>query len=119
MEVDANTTLFRRSDPADTMYFVETGRLNVILEGESGETTRLRNIRSGTVVGEISMYLRAQRTAHVVTEQKCVLYRLTLDALGKMEKQDPETASALHEWVARLLAERMADNTRAIRALLD
>lgn len=119
MEVEANTPLFRRGDPADTMYFVETGRLNVILESDGGETTRLRNIRSGTVVGEISMYLRAQRTAHVVTEQKCVLHRLTLDALDKMETQDPETASALHEWVARLLAERMADNTRAIRALLD
>jgi CRP-like cAMP-binding protein len=70
-------------------------------------------------VGEISMYLRSPRTAHVVTEQPCVLYQLTLEALGKMEAQDPETASALHEWVARLLAERMADNTRAMRALLD
>jgi sulfate permease, SulP family len=119
MEVGANTTLFRRGDESDTMYFVETGRLNVILEGESGEMTRLRNIRSGTVVGEISMYLRSPRTAHVVTEQPCVLYQLTLEALGKMETQDPETASALHEWVARLLAERMADNTRAMCALLD
>jgi SulP family sulfate permease len=119
MNVGANTTLFRRGDESDTMYFVETGRLNVILESEGGEITRLRNIRSGTVVGEISMYLRSPRTAHVVTEQACVLYQLTLEALNKMETQDPETASALHEWVARLLAERMADNTRAIRALLD
>jgi sulfate permease, SulP family len=119
LEVETNTTLFRRGDPSTTMYFVEAGRLNVILEGKNGEITRLRNIRSGTVVGEISMYLRSPRTAHVVTEQPCVLYQLTLEALGKMEAQDPETASALHEWVARLLAERMADNTRAMRALLD
>ena len=36
-----------------------------------------------------------------------------------MESQDPDVASALHEWIARLLAERMADNNRAIEALLD
>jgi SulP family sulfate permease len=119
MEVDSGVTLFRRGDEADAMYFVESGRLNVILESANGEITRLRNIRSGTVVGEISMYLRHQRTADVVAEQKCVLYRLSLEALSKMEAQDAETAAALHQWVARLLAERMADNTRAVRALLD
>jgi sulfate permease, SulP family len=90
MEVETNTTLFRRGDPSNTMYFVETGRLNVILEGESGEMTRLRNIRSGTVVGEISMYLRSPRTAHVVTEQKCVLYRLTLEHWVKWKRKTPK-----------------------------
>ena len=119
MEVAANVALFRRGDPADAMYFVEAGRLNVILQGDDGETTRLRNIRSGTVAGEISMYLRSPRTADVITEQPCVLFRLTLESLARMEEQDAETASALHEWVARLLAERMADNTRALLALLD
>ena len=33
--------------------------------------------------------------------------------------QDPDVASALHEWIARLLAEHMTDNNRAIEALLD
>lgn len=119
MEVESNTTLFRRGDPPKAMYFVEMGRLNVILETEEGEITRLRNVRSGTVVGEVGLYLKSPHTANVITEQKSVLYRLTIDSMKQMEKQDPEVASALHEWIARLLAERMADNTRAVEALLD
>lgn len=119
MEVENNTTLFRRGDPPKAMYFVEMGRLNVILETEEGEITRLRNVRSGTVVGEVGLYLKSPHTANVITEQKSVLYRLTIDSMKQMEKQDPEVASALHEWIARLLAERMADNTRAVEALLD
>lgn len=119
MEVDANVYLMRRGDPPEAMYFIESGRLNVLLETDQGEMTRLRNVRSGTVVGEVGIYLKGERTANVVTEQKSVLYRLTTNAMKQMESQDPETASALHEWIARLLAERMADNARAIEALLD
>ncbi len=119
MEVESNTTLFRRGDLPQAMYFVEMGRLNVILETGEGEITRLRNVRSGTVVGEVGLYLKSLHTANVITEQKSVLYRLTIDSMKQMEKQDPEVASALHEWIARLLAERMADNTRAVEALLD
>ena len=36
-----------------------------------------------------------------------------------METHDPDVASAMHKWIARLLAERMADNNRSIEALLD
>jgi hypothetical protein len=36
-----------------------------------------------------------------------------------MEKKDPEVAALLHQWIASLLAERLADNNRTIEALLD
>ena len=119
MEVEENFYLMRRGDPPESMYFIESGRLNVLIETAEGEMTRLRSIRSGTVVGEVGMYLKGERTANVVAAQKSVLYRLSVDSMKTMEAQDPEVASALHEWIARLLAERMADNNRSIEALLD
>lgn len=118
IEVDENFYLMRRGDPTESMYFIESGRLNVQLETPEG-ITRLRSIRSGTVVGEVGLYLKGNRTANVVTIQKSVLYRLHLDSMQKMEAEAPEVAAALHQWIARLLAERMADNARAIEALLD
>jgi hypothetical protein len=36
-----------------------------------------------------------------------------------MERNDPELAAYLHQWMAHLLAERLADNNRTIEALLD
>lgn len=119
MEVPENSYIIRRGDAPDSMYFIESGRLNVQLESEDGEIMRLRSIRSGTVVGELGLYLKGERTANVVTTQKSVLYRLQLDSMKKMETQDPDVASALHEWIARQLVERMTDNNRAIEALLD
>jgi SulP family sulfate permease len=119
VEADTNTTLMRRGDPSDAMYFLEAGRLNIQLETADGEIIRLRSLRSGTVVGEIAMYLNSPRTADVITMQKSVLYRLTSDALARMEAEDPPTASALHEWIAKQMAERLADNNNTIEALLD
>jgi SulP family sulfate permease len=119
MELDGGVYLMRRGDAPDAMYFIESGRLNVLIETDQGEMTRIRSIRSGTVIGELGLYLRTERTANVVTEQKSVLYKLNFEAMKKMEAENPDVASALHEWIARLLAERMADNNRAIEALLD
>ena len=65
------------------------------------------------------MYLGNTRTASVVADRGSIVYRLTKDVLKKMEKEDPEVAALLHQWIASLLAERLADNNRTIEALLD
>ncbi len=118
-DADTNVTLMRRGDPSDSLYFIESGRLNIQLETADGEVIRLRSLRGGTVVGEIAMYLNSPRTADVITTQRGVLYRLTSDALARMEAESPPTAAALHEWIARQMAERLADNNNTIEALLD
>ncbi|RJP47711.1 MAG: STAS domain-containing protein [Anaerolineaceae bacterium] len=119
VEAEAAQTLMRRGEASDAMYFVESGRLNIELTTPDGEVIRLRSIRSGTVIGEMGLYLHQPRTADVVTLQPSVLYRLDADALMRMEAEQPQTAAALHEWIALMLAERLSDNNRAIEALLD
>jgi len=131
-EVGEGYCLMRRGEASDGLYFIESGQLIAQIsadggpEGESvnwesgpGKTIRLRAMRAGTVVGEVSMYLRTPRTASVVTSKPSILYHLTLEALQKMEEEDPVLASAFHEFIARLLAERLSDNTRTIQALCD
>lgn len=119
LEAESDFTLMKRGDPPDEMYFIEAGRLNIQISNADGEVIRLRSVRSGTVVGEMGMYLKGARSADVVTSQPSVLYRLTSASLKEMEERDPQVAAALHEWIARLLAERLADNNRAIEALMD
>ena len=65
------------------------------------------------------MYLANERTASVVADRPSVVYRLSRSALIEMEKNDTKVAALLHHWIARLLAERLADNNRTIEALLD
>ena len=118
-EVEEGEYLMRQGDQPDEMYFIEAGLVSAQLELPDGKILRLRSIRGGTTVGEMGMYLGNTRTASVVANRKSVVYRLSKNALNKMEKDDPKVAALLHHWIARLLAERLADNNRTIEALLN
>ena len=118
-EVPQGEYLMRQGDPPTEMYFVEGGLVTVQLEGADGQVVRLRSIRGGATVGEMGLYLGAVRTASVVAGRPSTVYRLSADALQDMRLHDPEVAALLHEWIARLLAERLAANNRTIEALLE
>jgi sulfate permease, SulP family len=118
-EVKQGEYLMREGDPPTEMYFIEGGLVTAQLEFPDGQILRLRTIRGGATVGEMGLYLGTVRTASVIAARSSSVYRLSAQALKEMREQDPEVAALLHEWVARLLAERLADNNRTIEALMD
>jgi SulP family sulfate permease len=100
------------------MYFIESGQVKAELELPDGKALRLRTMHSGSVVGEIGLYLGGARTASIVTTQPSTLYRLSASALEQMKVEDPEVAMGLHQWIARLLAERLSYTNRTLEALM-
>jgi SulP family sulfate permease len=129
-EVEEGYYLMRQGEASDGLYFIESGQLiaEISTGGEpsekdmssgAGKRIRLRAMRPGTVVGEVSLYLGIPRTASVVTSKPSKLYFLSSEALRRMEEKKPELASAFHQFIARLLAERLSDNSRTIQALSD
>ena len=118
-ELNQDEYLIYQGDQPDEMYFIEAGLVTAQLELPDGNIMRLKSMRGGTTVGEMGMYLGNTRTASVVADRPSIVYRLSKEALKEMEKKDPEIAALLHQWIARLLAERLAENNRTIEALLD
>lgn len=117
--LDAGAVLVRQGDPPDDVFVLESGRLTVELRTSDGARMRLRSMRPGVVVGEIALYTDMPRTADVVAEEPSVVLRISRDAIGRMESNDPELAAALHRWLATTLAERLNDTLRAYDALLE
>jgi len=118
-ELNQDEYLIYQGDQPDEMYFIEAGLVTAQLELPDGNIMRLKSMRGGTTVGEMGMYLGNTRTASVVADRPSVVYRLSKEALKEMETRDPEIAALLHQWIASLLAERLAENNRTIEALLD
>jgi SulP family sulfate permease len=118
-EIGVGEYLMRQNEPSDEMYFVESGLVSVELELPNQKRLRLRSIRGGATVGEMGIYLGGLRTASVVAARHSVVYRLSSESLKEMGTKEPEIAALLHEWIARLLAERIADNNRMFEALME
>ena len=111
--------LMRKGDPPTEMYFILSGLVSIQIELPGGKLLRLRSIRGGATVGEMGLYLGASRTADAVVSQPGLVYCLSASSLKEMSEKDPEAASYLHEWVAKLLAERVTVSNRTIEALME
>ncbi len=119
VETKAGDVVVRQGDASDAMYFIESGRVDVLLQGDGAEVLRLRSMTAGAVIGEVGFYLKQARTASIVVTEPGVLQRLSLDALQKMEATDPHTASALHMFITCALSDRLSTTNRVIQELLD
>jgi sulfate permease, SulP family len=110
--------LIHQGDEADRLFFIEMGIVSTYLELGNHERIRLRTLGLGTAVGELGLYTGAKRTASIIADSPVTAYCLTRDALSRMKEKEPELAATFHEFIARLLSERLIATDRTIAAVL-
>lgn len=118
-ELPEGHVLIRQGDEPDCMYLIDDGRVTAQLQVAEGKSIRLSSMGGGTLVGEAGMYVHQTRTATVVANQPSAVYRLSREALDRMEAEEPILAAKLHEWVARVLSARVGETNRTLEALLE
>jgi SulP family sulfate permease len=109
--------LIHKDEAADALYYIEAGRVSVVLEQAGGEQIRLRSLTHGATVGEMGLYSGAVRSASVIAEEPTRVHRLSLEAMERMTKSEPDLLAAFHRWVAASLSERLAQKSRGIGVL--
>jgi len=116
-DINQNTTLIKQGNDPEGLYFIKSGRVTVELRS-SNNKIRLKSMGTGTVVGEVSLYLKAQATASVITNTACETYFLSHENFEKLNKEDPERAAELHTYIVKLLSDRLAKSNATIQALM-
>jgi SulP family sulfate permease len=119
VSVAEGTVLLHQDEPPGDVYVLAEGRLAVETRTPEGKRIRVRTLRPGVVVGEITLYTGAPRTADVVALTPCVVLRCSREQIARLEVDDPDVAAGLHRWLAGTLADRLSDTMRAFDALLD
>ncbi len=76
VEVAAGQTLLKQGDPGDCAYLTISGRLRAYVRDEAGVVRMVREMSRGEIVGELSMYTGAARTATVIAVRESVLVKL-------------------------------------------
>lgn len=107
LDVATGTKIIQQNTAADDLFFIASGRLSTYLEQKDSAPIRLQTTLDDTMVGEIGFYLGDLRTATVIADQPSIVYRLSKEALAKMEMENPFVAIALHRLIVEKTAKRV------------
>ncbi|MEM8638673.1 MAG: SulP family inorganic anion transporter [Cyanobacteria bacterium P01_G01_bin.54] len=117
-KLNTGDILFAQGDPADALYFLESGQVSLFLSLSKNHSQRLQTSSAGTVLGEVGLYRRATHRTSGIADQPSRLYKLSQVALIEMQTQAPHLAAAFHESMAHLLAEQVFQATVGVEKLL-
>jgi NTE family protein len=113
-ELPAGAPLMHEGEPGDAMYLLVSGRLRVSqvvrdADGGEGGVRVLREITRGQVVGEMSLFSDAPRSATLVAVRDSVLARLARPDFDALLRRHPAVSMALtRQIIARLQTEGRA-----------
>lgn len=106
VEVSAGETLMRQGEPGEALYMLVSGRLRVYID-EHEQRRIVREIARGEVVGEMSLYTDAPRSATLVAIRDSVLVSLDKADFNQLLATSPEVSTALtRQIIQRLQTER-------------
>jgi MFS family permease len=103
--VHPGDVVIREGDPADDLFVVRSGRLEVLSAGEAGvDQVHVRSLGPGDYFGEIGLLERIPRTATVRATTEGDLYRIDGDGFLEAVGQAPGLPGVLRLGVAHRLA---------------
>ena len=114
----SGTIIIKQGEDPGGITFIESGKITVELEMDTGKKIRLKTLGPGTVVGEVSLYLGSLASASVVANTDCQVLFLSKESFNKMNLEAPEKTVALHTFIVELLSERLAGSNATIQALM-
>jgi predicted acylesterase/phospholipase RssA/CRP-like cAMP-binding protein len=100
----AGDVVIRQGDPADGLYVVAGGRLQVVYDREDGEQVVLREEGYGAVTGEMALDNPAPRSANVVALRECHLLFLPYEGFQRVIAAHPEALRSITSVLVRKLA---------------
>ncbi len=96
--------IFREGDPADVMYMIHKGKVQIIKgSGTFGE--QIRVLGEGEFIGEMAVINMMPRSASAVALEKCILIKMDRESFDETVKKSHEFSRS----VIRLLSDRLRE----------
>ena len=116
-DVAENEALFKEGDRSDEVYFVDSGRFDVLKRDSDGAPVRLAKVRHGALLGEIAFYLGEPRSATIVASQASSVRVMHRSALERMRAERPELATEFDHMVIRSVARSLKRTNQMVTTL--
>lgn len=117
VQAAAGTVIVSHADPGDSLFVIASGKVKVVLYGDSGREIILSLLGEGDFFGEMSLLDSQPRSANVVATEDARLLSLDRTAFRAHLLAHPASALAILAEMSRRL--RRADEVIGNLALLD
>jgi CRP-like cAMP-binding protein len=103
--------LFRKGDAGDSLFVIGSGRVKIVAKDASGAELTINQCGPGEVVGEMSLFDQAPRSAGVVALEDSDVLELKRDSFLDLIDRDPDIALS----VIKGMSHRLRYNTTFIQ----
>ncbi len=107
--------LFRQGDPADRIYAIKKGSLEISKTGPDGERIS-QTVGESDMVGELGFFLQVTRDTEAVGLETITYHCFSRLDLERMEKRDRLGSASLRFAAAQLLIQLILDRERAVES---
>uniref|UniRef100_UPI001EF5572D Crp/Fnr family transcriptional regulator n=1 Tax=Frankia sp. CiP3 TaxID=2880971 RepID=UPI001EF5572D len=114
---DQGEVVYDEGDPADALYFVTRGLVNIEVSAGGNRWFRLKTVSAGSAFGELAIVDGGVRTTRIVSAGITVCEVLSTVAFELLLKCHPGAGDAIFRAIARSLSCRLRETTREIQAL--
>jgi len=97
-------TIFEEDDIGDRLYFIVSGRVNVI-RGAAGESKPIATLGPGDIFGEIALFVSRTRKATVIAETPVRVWQIPKSDFDHLLNNSPALQEAFHQ----IVKERIQD----------
>jgi CRP/FNR family transcriptional regulator, cyclic AMP receptor protein len=100
LKFNAGAVIYAQGDPADSIYFIQRGKVKITVTAESGKEAVLSIIETGHFFGEGSLNGHPLRLASVITMTECAIMRIDKAAMISVLHDEPQLSEL---FIAHLL----------------
>jgi CRP/FNR family transcriptional regulator, cyclic AMP receptor protein len=94
--------VFSQGDPADSVFYIESGKVKVTVLSEQGKEAVIAMLGAGNLCGEQCLNGQAIRTAAATTMSECTVIRIEKAIIIRLLHDEP----AFAEWLIAYLLDR-------------
>lgn len=114
----AGQLLFRAGDPGESLFVILQGRVHVFRELKGGVVKTLVVLGYGSIIGEVAVIDRQERSASIAALDDSALFELSRTQLILLLRTDPSVAAKVLWAAMETLSVRLRDANVTVQTLL-
>jgi CRP-like cAMP-binding protein len=107
--------LFRENDPGDSLFIVQSGRVDIFKNIRGDVDRSLASFGPGDVIGEMSFIDGARRSATARTTEASEFLVLSRQSFAKVQRERPDIAAGFFRNMAGIVASRLRTTNELYR----